>query len=79
VPLRAILPNLAVATAEERLDASVEHEAQSHTVWTPEAGRYYKPLVIQEVCLKCHGDPAAFSPELTTALRELYPTDQATG
>lgn len=47
--------------------------------WTEEAGRFYRPLIIQEVCLNCHGDPAAFSPELGDALAELYPEDRATG
>ena len=41
--------------------------------------RFYKPLVIQEVCLKCHGDPAGFSSELADTLARLYPEDQATG
>lgn len=41
--------------------------------------RFYKPLVIQEVCLTCHGDPAGFPPALTEALASRYPGDRATG
>lgn len=41
--------------------------------------RYYKPLVVQELCLTCHGDPAAMSEELRATLRERYPEDKATG
>lgn len=41
--------------------------------------RFYKPLVILEVCLNCHGDPAGFPPPLTEALAGRYPEDQATG
>lgn len=41
--------------------------------------RYYQPLVVQELCLTCHGDPATFPAELTSALASLYPGDTATG
>lgn len=37
------------------------------------------PIVIEEPCLVCHGDPAAFSPELSAALAANYPEDAATG
>ncbi|MBT8045385.1 MAG: DUF3365 domain-containing protein [Verrucomicrobiae bacterium] len=40
---------------------------------------YYRPIMTQEVCMKCHGDPSTFSKELTTKLAELYPDDKATG
>lgn len=38
-----------------------------------------RPIPTQELCLKCHGDPASFPPDLATALHEAYPHDQATG
>lgn len=41
--------------------------------------RYYKPLVVGEACLNCHGDPAQFSPELQQTLNERYPNDRAVG
>lgn len=47
--------------------------------WENDAARFYRPLMMQEVCLNCHGDPASFSPELTQALAERYPNDLATG
>jgi hypothetical protein len=47
--------------------------------WTENTARFYKPLVTQEVCTKCHGDPAGFSPELRQLLDTAYPDDQATG
>lgn len=47
--------------------------------WTEDVAHFYRPLMIQEVCLKCHGEPDSFSPELTQALDERYPTDQGTG
>lgn len=44
-----------------------------------EVTRYYQPLVVQELCLKCHGNPATFPAELTSVLASLYPEDTATG
>jgi len=40
---------------------------------------FYRPIMTQEVCMKCHGDPSTFSKELVARLTELYPKDQATG
>lgn len=47
--------------------------------WEDDAARFYRPLMMQEVCLNCHGDPASFPTELTQALAERYPNDLATG
>ncbi len=41
--------------------------------------RYLKPIVVQPVCLECHGDPATFGPELGSLLAERYPEDEAVG
>ena len=38
---------------------------------------YAEPLVIQPVCLTCHG--AEVGPEIKAAIAERYPQDQATG
>lgn len=47
--------------------------------WTRDSARFYKPLVMQELCTQCHGDPGTFSPALRQLLAESYPDDQATG
>ena len=47
--------------------------------WQDGAARYYHPLIIQEVCLNCHGDPKSFSGEMVEVLAAAYPEDQATG
>lgn len=47
--------------------------------WEDGVARFYRPLMIQEVCLKCHGDPATFPKELVAILAEKYPHDAATG
>ncbi len=47
--------------------------------WEDGVAHFYRPLMIQEVCLKCHGDPATFPKELSGALASAYPADAATG
>lgn len=41
--------------------------------------RMMRAIPIQTVCLTCHGDPQTLAPELTKALQENYPNDNATG
>jgi hypothetical protein len=39
----------------------------------------YQPIITQQLCMKCHGDPSAFAPELISLIEKHYPDDQATG
>jgi hypothetical protein len=40
---------------------------------------FFKPIMLQPVCLNCHGDPAKqIQPATLSRIRELYPEDQAT-
>jgi len=41
--------------------------------------RYMKGLVIQPLCLTCHGTPENIPDGVKAKLTELYPTDKATG
>jgi len=41
--------------------------------------RYYQPLFVGDVCLQCHGDPAAMDPAVRETLQAEYPRDLATG
>lgn len=41
--------------------------------------RYFKPIVIQPLCLRCHGEAASLEPEVRARLAELYPHDVAVG
>lgn len=36
-------------------------------------------IMTEDACLQCHGDPAAFSNDLSERLAMLYPDDQAIG
>lgn len=41
--------------------------------------RYYRPLVVNQLCVQCHGPLEALAPEVLEILGERYPQDQATG
>ena len=41
--------------------------------------RYYRPLFINETCLKCHGEREAMSEKLRGLLDQFYPDDKAHG
>lgn len=41
--------------------------------------RVYKPIMLQPVCLNCHGPDEQLLPDLKTLLDELYPEDRARG
>jgi hypothetical protein len=41
--------------------------------------QYLRPMLVDERCLPCHGDPAGFDPEVRAALARRYPEDRATG
>jgi hypothetical protein len=41
--------------------------------------RYMKPLIVQPVCIFCHGPKENIPGEVKTILAEKYPADQATG
>lgn len=40
---------------------------------------YMRPIMVQQRCLQCHGDPGTFRPAVRTLLPERYPADRATG
>lgn len=41
--------------------------------------RVLRPLVVEAVCLKCHGASGSLAPEVRAALTARYPDDRATG
>jgi hypothetical protein len=41
--------------------------------------RYYRPLLVNVLCLNCHGATDALAPTVARALAERYPEDRATG
>ncbi len=51
--------------------------------WAPAEGgriyRYYKPIRVAPLCVKCHGTETELDPEAAEVLKEAYPEDMATG
>lgn len=41
--------------------------------------RYLRPIMMQEMCLSCHGDRALMKHFIATVLQERYPADRAMG
>ena len=39
--------------------------------------RVYKPLIIEPVCLKCHGDATKINPKIKEIISKKYPNDKA--
>jgi len=68
---RAALAAMEAAAAEALPDPVIR--------WETETARYYAPIMIQELCLTCHGDAAGFPTPLVERLDALYPDDEATG
>jgi hypothetical protein len=53
----------------------------SETVNTTSGKEFHfaKPIVLQPMCVSCHGSPDQISPEVKAKLNELYPNDKAVG
>lgn len=70
---------LALEYFESQLDAT----GALPTSWIQAEGdvalRYYRPLVVNQLCVQCHGPMEALSPEVLEILGERYPQDRATG
>ncbi|OYY92427.1 MAG: cytochrome c family protein [Hydrogenophilales bacterium 28-61-23] len=73
----------ALAGLEQRLAAGEKPETlDTHSVVNTPDGkvfRYAKALVMQPVCVNCHGAAENLSPEVKAKLATEYPEDKATG
>jgi hypothetical protein len=70
---RAALEHFASALeAGDGLPANFVQEAEDGT-------RYYRPIVIADVCTACHGPRETLDPAVVDVLDMRYPDDQATG
>ncbi len=64
---------------EEHMMAGGEVPSRYVQKVSEEEYRYYQPLFLGEVCLRCHGQPDAMDPALVELLGSKYPGDLATG
>lgn len=82
--LRTRNPAAKADATEQRVMASWAADPLDHNGrpkrWTAKTGgeyRYMRAIPTMPMCLACHGENIA--PEVTAAIREHYPEDQATG
>jgi hypothetical protein len=65
------------------LAAGAEPESIEHIEFIPSGSgtlvRYMKPIIVQGMCLTCHGDTGSMKPEVSSLLKQKYPHDKATG
>lgn len=73
------LEALALEYFESQLDATGSLPAEWIQTEGDVALRYYRPLVVNQLCVQCHGPMEALSPEVLGILGERYPQDRATG
>lgn len=66
-------------TQGERPAAGVEPVRRIDTVAGVQLARVIIPLAVEAPCLACHGVKSALDPDVTLALVQRYPEDQATG
>ena len=73
---RRVLEELAAQHAAGTLPAE-----RFETVAGPDGRelRYFKPIVVQPLCLRCHGERESLEPEVRARLAQLYPDDEAVG
>lgn len=64
----------ALGEAPASLEASTVEKQNGQTIF-----RYMKALHTQDMCLVCHGQPAAMDPLVLQKIKTLYPLDKATG
>jgi len=62
-----------LSDAGEKLPANEVIRVDSGTA------HFYKPIMVQVICLKCHGRTETLAPKLVTLLDEKYPEDKARG
>jgi hypothetical protein len=72
-------PSPAVAAYLEKYSQTAAKDVPVEVMDQGEFDLVIAPIATGPLCLKCHGDPNTFAPELKEALAQHYPDDQATG
>lgn len=47
--------------------------------YTTPSPRYFRPIIVQALCLHCHGQVDRLTPQVRKLIHERYPEDRATG
>ncbi|UPT78541.1 DUF3365 domain-containing protein [Sulfurovum sp. XGS-02] len=72
-------PDIKDIEVMKEIEDSIKNKTATATmirkVNTKETTRYYKPLIVEAACLKCHGEN--ISPEIQALIQESYPDENA--
>jgi hypothetical protein len=63
-------------------EGEVNDQSEYFTIVHTDSGfvaRYLKPIIVQPVCLSCHGPEQSLTEEIRRTLKKRYPEDRATG
>lgn len=74
--------NTSPAWVREWLDAQDAHPATAPTPLARMEGstaHFAAPILVDGVCLTCHGEPESIPPAVRAVIEERYPDDEATG
>jgi len=69
----------------DKVDEAVMYQLESSKSFKPVAVdmgnsyRVYKPMFMEQSCLKCHGDRDDIAPQVLNMIKQKYPNDMATG
>lgn len=66
-----------LADFQRQVDAGASKPPEHFEIAADGSARYSRAILIQPLCLSCHGQ--ALAPEVRAALAQHYPDDQATG
>lgn len=76
-------PDVAESEALLYFERAMETEGGSPSSYVQRVSedelRFYRPLFVGDVCLRCHGNLETMDPEVVRVLSEIYPGDLATG
>lgn len=76
-------PDSLETLALEHFEALATARTPLPTAWLQVEGdtalRYYRPLVVNDLCVQCHGPVTSLAPGVLDELSARYPSDRATG
>lgn len=67
---------------QRKSEGELNDQSENFTIVQTDSGtvaRYLKPIIVQSVCLSCHGPEQSVTEEIRRTLKKRYPDDRALG
>lgn len=64
---------------QEKIDSGVSLKKIFHIDSIPSGYKFYKPLFMENTCLKCHGQKNDIDQKTLNTIQKIYPDDKAIG